>query len=349
MVALYLCPPDSSRQPIALERISIPAMSRRIAPCCGPALGPAAALPDRSSKLVLPPLPCTKSSASPERVRRSTTTRFESKGHSASAIFACSTRAKILLLLGSDRDTLPTATPMPGKKLSPRLPSIASVRPVLSLTAATISGLYLLGSKVAATMAITITITISTTIPTAASSRVLKIFMPALRFLFVGDAERHMPGRDVAARRLDVAALVVEKNVRAEGFQERALVQPAQKQGFVDADVPGAQRAHDAFVGGRAARRHQRGADGRAVRREFGLDAMQRRQKTLERASRQRLLGRSDLARGEGVQAVPLVDALGLVGEEHGIAVEGDAQTLRRLDALPDVERQDRRGRMPRV
>ena len=76
---------------------------------------------------------------------------------------------------------------------------------------------------------------------------------------------------------------------------------------------------------------------------------MQRRQKTLERASRQRLLGRGDLARGEGVQAVPLVDALGLVGEEHGIAVEGDAQTLRRLDALPDVGRQDRRGRMPRV
>src|SRR5437773_11333197 len=333
MVALYLCPLDSSRQPIALERISIPAMSRRIAPCCGPALGPAAVPPARSSKLVLPPLPCTKSSASPERVTRSTTTRFESKGHSASAIFACSTRAKILLLLASDKDALPTAMPMPGKKLRPRLPSIASVRPVLSLTAATISGLYLLGSKVAATMAITITITItiSTTIPTAASSRVLKIFMPALRFLFVGDAERHMPGRDVPARRLDVAALVVEKNVRAESFQERALVQPAQKQGFVDADVPGAQRAHDAFVGRRAARRHQGGAHGRAVRREFGLDAMQRRQKTLERASRQRLLGRGDLARGEGVQAVPLVDALGLVGEEHGIAVEGDAQTLRRL------------------
>src|SRR2546430_163412 len=287
MVALYLCPPDSSRAPFALERLWIPALSGRIALGGGPALGPAAALPDRSSKLVLPPLPCTKSSASPERVRRSTTTRFESKGHSASAIFACSTRAKILLLLSSDKDALPTAMPMPGKKLRPRLPSIASVRPVLSLTAATISGLYLLGSKVAATMAITITI--STTIPTAASSRVLKIFMPALRFLFVGDAERHMPGRDVAARRLHAAALVLGKNVRAEGLQERALVQPAQKQGFVDADVPGAQRAHDAFVGGRAARRHQRGADGRAVRREFGLDAMQPREQTLERASRQRL------------------------------------------------------------
>src|SRR5438309_11377762 len=204
MVALYLCPLDSSRQPIALERISIPVMSRRIAPCCGPALGPAAVLPARSSKLVLPPLPCTKSSASPERVTRSTTTRFESKGHSASAIFACSTRAKILLLLASDKDALPTAMPMPGKNLRPRLPSIASVRPVLSLTAATISGLYLLGSKVAATMAITITI--STPIPTAASSRVLKIFMPALRFLFVGDAERHMPGRDVAARQIGRAS-----------------------------------------------------------------------------------------------------------------------------------------------
>src|SRR5207245_861948 len=137
---------------------------------------------------------------------RSTTTRFESKGHSASAIFVCSTRAKILLLLGSDRDTLPTAMPMLGKKVRPRLPSIASVRPVLSFTAAAISGLYLLGSKVAATTAIASTI--STTMPTAASSSVLKIFMPGLRFLFVGDAERHMPGRDIAARRLTVAAVV---------------------------------------------------------------------------------------------------------------------------------------------
>src|SRR5216117_4446881 len=105
-----------------------------------------------------------------------------------------------------------------------------------------------------------------------------------------------MAGSLVAARRLDVAALVVEKNVRAESLQERTLVQPAQKQGFVDADVPGAERAHDAFVGGRAARRHQGGTDGRAVRREFGLDPVQGGEKTLEGASRQRLLGRGDLA-----------------------------------------------------
>src|SRR6266581_5463775 len=86
-------------------------------------------------------------------------------------------RAKILLLPGSDNDALPRAIPMLGKKLSPRLPSIARVRPVLSLIAATISGLYLLGSKVAATMAMTSTI--SATMPPAASSRILKTFMPA--------------------------------------------------------------------------------------------------------------------------------------------------------------------------
>src|SRR5882672_6136207 len=229
-VALKRFPLASSCQEMAPERSSIPAMSRRIAPRCGACLGPAGALPaapDRSSKLVFPPLCCTRSRERPERVTRSTTICFESKGRSASDIFACSTRAKILLLLGSDKDVLPTATPMLGKTDRPRLPSIASVRPVLSFTAAEISGLYLLGSKVAATMAITSTI--STTMPPAANSRVLKTFMPT-PFLFVGDAEGHMSGRDVPARRLGVDALVVEENVRGESLQERALVQPSQEQ-----------------------------------------------------------------------------------------------------------------------
>src|SRR5882672_10988204 len=237
-LALKRFPLDSSRQAIALERISIPAMSRCKASRWGAGLGWALTAParpgafSRSSKLVLPSLRLTRSAVRPDSVTRSITTCRENKGRSASDTLASSKRAKIPLPLGSDKDVFPTAMPMLGKKLRPRFPSIASVRSVLSFTAAAISGLYLLGSKVAATTAITSTI--STTIPTAASSRVLKIFMPGSSFLFVGDAVRHVPGRDVAARRLDVAALVVEENVRAESLQERAHVQSAQKQGFVD-------------------------------------------------------------------------------------------------------------------
>src|SRR5437899_1849312 len=250
MLALKRFPLDSSRQPIALERISIPAMSRCMASRWGAGLGSRlmAAVRSgafsRSSKLVLPSLRLTRSAVSPDRVTRLTTTCLENSGKSASDILASSKRAKIPLPSGSDRDVLPTAMPMLGKKVRARLPSIASVRPVLSLTAAAISGLCLLGSKVAATMAITSTI--SATRPPATRSRVLRTFKPAsrpcsssqgledfqagLRFLFVGDPERHMAGRDVAARRLDVAVLVVEKNIRAESLQERALVQPTQKQ-----------------------------------------------------------------------------------------------------------------------
>src|SRR5882672_4394556 len=93
----------------------------------------------------------------------------------------------------------------------------------------------------------------------------------------VGDAERDVPGRDVAARRLGVTALVVEEDVGAESLQKWALVEPAEEQRLVDADIPRAQGAHHAFVGGRAARSHQGSPDGRALGRMLGLDTMQRR------------------------------------------------------------------------
>src|SRR5689334_14082799 len=108
------------------------------------------------------------------------------------------------------------------------LPSIERVRPVFSLTTCASSALYLLGSKVATAKAIAPTT--STTRPTIAYSVYLMNFMGeglALSESFVGDAEGDMPGRDVPARRLGVTALVVEENVRAEGLQERPLVQAA--------------------------------------------------------------------------------------------------------------------------
>src|ERR687883_562063 len=56
------------------------------------------------------------------------------------------------------------------------------------------------------------------------------------------------------------------------------------------------------------------------------LQAVQRLEKGLERSRRQRLQRVHRLMTREGVEAVALIDPLGFVGEEHRIAVEGDAQ-----------------------
>src|SRR6266581_1672263 len=341
-LALSRVPLESSRQATVLDRISIPAMSRRTVPACGAGLGAgldrgggAAASPgafNRSSKLVFPSLCLARSAVSPESVTRSTTTFLENSGRSASDILASSMRAKILLLSGSDRDVFPTATPTLGKTVNLRLPSIASVRPVLSFTAAVISGLYLLGSKMATTTA-RASRTSATTPPTA-SNTYLRTFMRTPYSLATPNGTC-----PVATCRL--------ADSQWPRWSSKKMSAP--KEGFVDADIPGAQRAHHALVRGRAARGHQGGPDRRAVGRVFRLDAVQRREETLERPAGQRLLGGSDFARGEGLEALALVDALRLVGEQHRVAVERDAQLLGRLDVLPDVGRQDGRGGVPHV
>lgn len=53
--------------------------------------------------------------------------------------------------------------------------------------------------------------------------------------------------------------LVVEEDVRAQGFQDASFVHAAEKMGFVDSDVPGAQCIDDALVGWCAAGRHNGG------------------------------------------------------------------------------------------
>src|SRR5262252_9267638 len=127
----------------------------------------------------------------------------------------------------------------------------------------------------------------------------------------VGDAERHVAGSDVPRGRFGVPALVVEEDVGAESLEERPLVESAEEQRLVDADIPSAQRAYDALVRRRAARSHQRRADRCVLGGILGLNSMQRCQEALEGAARQRLFRRADLARREGLQALPLVDALG--------------------------------------
>src|SRR3954468_14838410 len=110
----------------------------------------------------------------------------------------------------------------------------------------------------------------------------------------VRNPKRDMARGYVPLRRLDVAALIVEKDISAQRVQEGSLVQPAEKQRFVDSDIPGPEGAHDALVRRSAARRDQCGPDDRAVGGKFGLNAVQRGEKTLEGAARKRLAGGSD-------------------------------------------------------
>src|SRR5690242_3064304 len=158
-------------------------------------------------------------------------------------------------------------------------------------------------------------------------SSVPSIFPPCLR-LPVAYPVWHMTGGDVLACRFDVGRRVVEKDVRTEGVQERTLVAPTQEQGFVDAHAPAAQGEDHALVRGRGAGGDQRGADRRILRREGGLQPVERGEKAAERPHRKRLGGLLGLVAVEGLQALFARYALALVAEDHRVAVEGDAQLL---------------------
>ena len=109
--------------------------------------------PVRSSKLLCPSLNRSRSTLSPDRCTRSTSSSRDSSGIRLSDTFASSTCANTLTPPGSDKLSLPTATPIRGKKVRLMSPSRASVRPVFSFTSLMISGLCLFGSKLAATNA----------------------------------------------------------------------------------------------------------------------------------------------------------------------------------------------------
>ena len=55
----------------------------------------------------------------------------------------------------------------------------------------------------------------------------------AQRSFNVGDAVRHVPGRDMQPGIGNIVLGIVEKDVGAEGFQERPLRTPAQEQRFI--------------------------------------------------------------------------------------------------------------------
>ena len=60
-----------------------------------------------------------------------------------------------------------------------------------------------------------------------------------------------MPRGHVPARRIDVVRRVVEEDVGAERFQQRALVAPTEEQRLVQAHLPYAQCADHPVVRGR--------------------------------------------------------------------------------------------------
>ena len=132
----------------------------------------------------------------------------------------------------------------------------------------------------------------------------------------------------VAGGGLDVAGLVVKKEVGLKLAQKRALVQPAQKHGLVHLDVPVHQGANGALMRRGAARGDQRGAHAHLRLRGL-LQSVQRHQQGLERAVGQGQGGFVLFVLLKSVQALVLVDALGLVAKQHRVAVKGDAHFKR--------------------
>ena len=98
-----------------------------------------------------------------------------------------------------------------------------------------------------------------------------------------------------------MARLVVKKEIGLELAQELALGHAAQKHGFIHCDLPAHQRLDGPLVCGRAARRDQCGADAHG-RRAALLQAVQGRQKGLERPGGQGQQGLFDLVGLEGVE-----------------------------------------------
>ena len=66
---------------------------------------------------------------------------------------------------------------------------------------------------------------------------------------------RNMTRGDVVPGGLTVQCLIVEEDVGPKGLQKRSLRPPPKEEAFVQADVPGPERANDPFMRrGRSAR-----------------------------------------------------------------------------------------------
>lgn len=125
-----------------------------------------------------------------------------------------------------------------------------------------------------------------------------------------------------------MARLIVEEEVRLELTQEIAFGQATEEHRLVDLDIPFHQCADGALMCRRAARSDQRGTDAHR-RRALLLQTMQRLEQRLERPVGEWLRRLVALVRLEGIKPVVLVHALGLIGEQHRVAIKGDAHLMR--------------------
>src|SRR5690554_4684909 len=152
-----------------------------------------------------------------------------------------------------------------------------------------------------------------------------------------------MTGGHVLAGRVTVLTLIVEKHVCPVSLEKGTFGKTTQKQGLVDAHVPGAQRANDSLMSGCGTGRHQSRAYGAVRLRKLALQALQRSEKRLEGSAAQRLFRRRPLAGCKGTQALAFEHLLRLVGKQHRIAIEGEAQLILVLGPIPGRQQSRRR------
>jgi len=124
-----------------------------------------------------------------------------------------------------------------------------------------------------------------------------------------------------------MAGLVVKEEIGLELAQELALREAAEEHGFIDTNVPVHQGADRALMRRRAAGGDQCSANAHLALHIL-LQPVQRGQQWFERAIGQRPGGMFDLMALERIQPLGLEDPLGLIGEQHGIAVEGNAHFI---------------------
>jgi hypothetical protein len=126
-----------------------------------------------------------------------------------------------------------------------------------------------------------------------------------------------------------VPGLIVKEEIGLELLQKWPLAQSAQKHRLIDADAPSHECADRPLVCRRAASGHKRGPNPhRGWPRRRSLQAMERFEKRLEGAGRQRVLGPIGFVTLEGGQAIGLVHPLRFIGKQHRIAVEGNPDLI---------------------
>ena len=116
-------------------------------------------------------------------------------------------------------------------------------------------------------------------------------------------------------------ALIVEKNIRTKGRQERTLVTPTQEQRLVDTYTPVSQGQNHALVRRCGACRDQRRANRIGINGIGSLQFVQGLQQTLERTTAQRFPRSRPLPGSKGRQALLLKYPLRLVTKQHRITV----------------------------